>query len=98
MLCVIARQLSAISTNVLEIRLPITIIYPFTDSQFHHKYPVTIFDNDFRECSQNSHGPPCGIIFMSFVTHFSELYWLPHGDWWLFLVNFGNLLKTRAAV
>ena len=41
--------LSAISANVLEIRLPITIIYPFTDGQFHRKYSVTsstvIFEN-----------------------------------------------------
>ena len=29
--------LSAISANVLEIRLPITSIYPFTDGQFHNK-------------------------------------------------------------
>ena len=56
--------LSAISANVLEIRLPITIIYPFTDGQFHHKYSVTVLDSDFRECSQNSPGPPCGTGFL----------------------------------
>ena len=76
--------LSAISTNVLEIRLPITIIYPFTDGQFHHKYSVTVFDSDFRECSQNSRGPPCGTIFKRLVTHFSKYYGLPHGGRWLF--------------
>ena len=62
--------LSAISANVLEFRLPITIIYPFTDGQFHHKYSVTVFDSDFRECSQNSCWPPCGTIFKRFVTLF----------------------------
>ena len=62
--------LSAISANVLEIRLPITSIYPFTDSQLHHKCPGTAFYSDFRECSQNSHGPPCGTIFKRFITNF----------------------------
>ena len=90
--------LSAISTNVLEILLPITIIYPFTDGPFHHKYSVTVFDSDFRECSQNSCRPPCGIIFMRFVTRFYELYGLPHGGQWLFSANFVNLLKTHVAV
>ena len=76
--------LSAISANVLEIHLPITSIYPFTDGQLHHKYSVTVFDSDFQECSQNSRGPPCGTIFKRFVTHFSKLYGLPHGGRWLF--------------
>ena len=56
--------LSAISTNVLEIRLPITSFYPFTDGQLHHEYTVTASDSDSRECSQNSRGPPCGIGFL----------------------------------
>ena len=55
---------SAISANVLKIRLPITSIYPFTDSQLHHKCPVTVFDSDFPEHSQNSHELPCGTKFL----------------------------------
>ena len=39
--------LSAISANVLEIRLPITSIYPFTDGQLYHKCPTTASDSDF---------------------------------------------------
>ena len=70
--------------NVLEICLPITSIYPFTDGQLHHEYPVTASYSDFRECSQNSHGPPCGTIFMRFVTHFTHFYGLLHRGWWLF--------------
>ena len=56
--------LSAISANVLEIRLPITSIYPFTDGQLHHEYPVTTSYSNSRECSQNSRGPPCGTGFL----------------------------------
>ena len=56
--------LSAISMNVLEIRLPITSIYPFTEGQLHHEYPVTASYSDSRECSQNSRGPPCGTGFL----------------------------------
>ena len=76
--------LSVISANVLEIRLPITSIYPFTDGQFHHEYPVTTFYSDFRECSQNSHELPCGTNFYEDFTHFTHLYGLPHESWWLF--------------
>ena len=59
--------LSAISPNVLEIRLTITSIYPFTDGQLHHEYPATASDSDFRECSQNSRESPCGTIFVSIL-------------------------------
>ena len=87
---------SVISVNVLGIRLPITSIYPFTDSQLHHKCPVTVSYSDFRECSQNSRGPPCGTIFMRFVTHFPCL-WDTAWRSVAILANFANLLKTRVA-
>ena len=76
--------LSAISANVLEIRLPITSIYLFTDGLFHHEYPVAAFYSDFRECSQNSRELPCGTNFYEHFTHFTHLYGLPHGGLWLF--------------
>ena len=76
--------LSAISANVLEIRLPIPSIYPFTDGQLHHEYPVTASYSDSRECSQNSRGPPCCTIFMRYVTPFTHLYGLLQRGRWLF--------------
>ena len=90
--------LSAISANVLEIRLPITSIYPSTDGEFHHKYSVTVFDSDFRECSQNSRGPPCGIIFYQVCYPFFQTLWATTWRSVAILVNFANLLETRVAV
>ena len=59
--------LSVISANVLEIRLTITSIYPFTDAQLHHEYPVTAFYSDFRECSQNLRESPSVLFFMKIL-------------------------------
>ena len=76
--------LSAISANVLETRLPITSIYPFTDGLLHHEYPVTTFYSNFQGCSQNSRELPCSTIFYEDFTHFTRLYGLPHVGRWLF--------------
>ena len=70
---------------------------PFTDGQFHHEYPVTAFYSDFRECSQNSRGPPCDTIFMRFVTHF-PVFMGYRMEVVAILANFANVLKTRIAI
>ena len=59
MLCWIT---SAISTNVLEICLPITSVKPtliLLMVDFITNTVAAVFFRDFRDCSQNSHGPPC---------------------------------------
>ena len=73
MLCWIT---SVISANVLEIRLPITGIYPLLVLlmvNFITNTTVTVSFRDFQECSQNLHEPPCCFDFMRFITHFTHL-------------------------
>ena len=76
--------LSAISANVLEIRLPITSIYPLLMVNSITNTAVTVFYHDFRQCSQNSCGPPCGTGFYEVFTPFTHFYGLSHIGRWQF--------------
>ena len=90
--------LSAIFANVLEICVPITSIYPFTDGQIHHKYPVTIFDSDFLRMFSKLAWATLRYYFYKVCYPFFQTLWATAWRLVAVLANFENLLKTPVAV
>ena len=98
MLCWIT---SAISANVLEIRLPITNVYPLlilVTVNFITNTVAAISFRDFRDCFQNSHEPPCYTDCCEVCYPFYPPLWDTTWRSVAVSANFANLLKTRVAL
>ena len=98
MLCWIT---SAISVNVLEIPLPITIVLAFTyllTVNFITNTVAAVSFCNFRDCSQNSHEPPCYTNFCEACYPFYLPLWDTTWGSVAVSVNFANLLKTHVAL
>ena len=65
MSCLIPQQ-TAISVNVLEIRLTLLSFTPYR-WLMPSQIPCTFCHSDFRECSQNSRKLPCGTAFLKTI-------------------------------
>ena len=92
---------SAISANVLEIRLPITSVKPtliLFIVNFITNNAAAFSFRDFRECSQNSREPPCCIDFYEVYYPFYPPLWDTTWESVAVSANFANLLKTRVAL
>ena len=90
--------LSAISANILEIRLSplsITLYAWLTPSQIACNPLPQRFPRLFLKIRVSFlAGPP----FCEEFTELTNLYTLLYGGWWLALANFANVLKTRVAI
>ena len=89
--------LSAISANILEIRLPslsITVYAWLIPSQIACNPLPQRFPRMFSKFARVTLRDP----FCEEFTELTHLYTLPYGGWWLALANFANFLKTRVAV
>ena len=89
--------LSAISANILEIRLPslsITVYAWLIPSQIACNPLPQRFPRMFSKFARVTLRDP----FCEEFTELTHLYTLPYGGWWLALANFANVLKTRVAV
>ena len=73
-----------ISTNVLEIRLPITGILIFTDCQLHHKYCCDHLLLRFSRMFSKLTWATLWYWSPQVCFPFSHIYGIPHGSRWLF--------------
>ena len=89
--------LSAISTNVLEICLPITSFYPFTNGQLHHEYTVTAVGPLLQRFSRMFSKFAWATLWYWFFMTFYPLLWTAAQRSVAVLANFANLLKTCVA-
>ena len=97
MLCWIS---SAISTNVLKIRLSITGILTFIDGQLHHKYHCDLLLSQFSRMFSKLAWANLRYWFLWGLLPILPVFmgYPPHGSRWLVLANFAKLLKTHVAV